>query len=157
MPRARLIAALFLLASVIACGSVDRTGEVFLAALNAIPEEALQGRAKALSPILLAEDYPRIPDGVLATLRSAGIELAGGSAMASREAPPDAPATIYLTSPEPLGEDRYRLGVSVNLGKPMGSLHRGDTWWRMTVECSEDCEAVEVLQSGTHEWGNIGR
>lgn len=149
--------ALFLLATVVACGPADPTGEVFLAALNAVPEEALEGRMKEVSPILLSEGYPRIHEDVLASLRSAGIEVAVGRGMERRDAPPDAPATIYLTPPEQLGENRYQLGVSVNLGKPLGSLHRGDTWWRVTVECSVDCEAVEVLQSGTHEWGNIGR
>jgi hypothetical protein len=149
--------ALVLLATVVACRPADPTGEVFLAALNAVPEEALQGRMKELSPILLAEDYPRIPEGVLASPRSAGIGVSVGSGMERRDVPSDAPATIYLTPPEQLGENRYQLGVSVNLGKPLGTLHRGDTWWRVTVECSVGCEAVEVLQSGTHEWGNIGR
>jgi hypothetical protein len=149
--------ALVLLATVVACGPADPTGEVFLAALNAVPEEALQGRMKEVSPILLAEDNPRIHEGVLASLRSAGIEVAVGSGMERRDAPPDAPATLYLTPPEQLGENRYQLEVAANLGKPLGSLHRGDTWWRVSVECSVRCEAVEVLQSGTHEWGNIDR
>lgn len=140
-----------------ACGPSDRSAEIFLAALNGIPSEAFQGREVEVNPLLLEESFPRIPEEVLEVFRREGFTVSEESDRAGQASGEDAAATVFFTAPDTTGPGEYQLGAAVTLGRPFGRLNRGDTWWRVRVDCPGQCAVVEVAKSGYQEWGHIGR
>lgn len=121
------------------CQGGKETDGLFLLAAEALGPEAHKNREMVVNPRLLGQENPRIPDRALLLLQEAGFGLTGADGQEDPEK-----ATLYFTPPEALEEGRYQLRVFVSMGARFGTMHRGDTWWRVLVECRERCEVLEI-------------
>jgi hypothetical protein len=137
-----------LLVALPGCERDERADEIYLMAADALPAEAHRDRARVVNPRLLEPDNPRMGDGVLDRLRAAGYEILGAGGLED----PDK-ATHYFTQPDTLEGNQYRIHVYVSLGARVGTMQRGDTWWRVDLECLEACRVVEVAPTGGRGWG----
>jgi len=141
-----------LLAALPGCERDGRAEELYLLAAEALPAEAHGDRGKAVNPRLLEPENPRLSAGALGRLRDAGFEVLGGD---GSEDPRK--ATYYFTHPDTLEGKGYRIHLYVSLGARVGTMRRGDTWWRVDLECLEDCRVVEVAPTGGRGRGRTSR
>lgn len=144
----RLPAVLLWSTALLGCEGDGRTEELYLLAAEALPAEAHGDRGKVVNPRLLERENPRLSEGALDRLRDAGFEILGGD---GSEDPRK--ATYYFTHPDTLEGKGYRIYLYVSLGARVGTMGRGDTWWRVDLECREDCRVVEVAPTGGRGWG----
>jgi hypothetical protein len=144
----RALAFLGLLVALPGCDRDQKAEEIFLLAADALPVEAHQERARVVNPRLLEQNNPRMGEGVLVRLRDAGYEVLGTGGLEDPEK-----ATYYFTDPDTLEGNRYRIYLYVSLGARVGTMQRGDTWWRVDLECPEACRVVGVAPTGGRGWG----
>ena len=123
------------------CRERDEKDGLFLLAARALGPEAHQDREMVFNPRLLGPENPRMSGEAISLLQEGGLELTGGDGLEDPQK-----ATLYFTPPEVLEEGRYELRVYVSLGARFGTMHRGDTWWRVLVDCPEVCEVQEIAR-----------
>jgi hypothetical protein len=148
LPRLPVLLSVLLLVGFSGCGEGDKGANLYLLAAGALGPEAHQDRTKVVNPFLLAPDNPRLPGEALAKLLDAGYET-----MEDEGQEDPGKATLYFTPLEELGEDRYRLRIHVSLGARFGTMHRGDTWWLVEMECREECRVLEITATSSPGWG----
>ncbi|MFC1661436.1 hypothetical protein ACFL3S_08315 [Gemmatimonadota bacterium] len=155
MAKARHLVALVLFSFLVACGTSELPGRIYVLAVGAVPEDAFRNREVEVSPLLLGPGLPRMADGTLDLPRREGLTISEGDG-SERGGPMAAgPATAFFTLPDTLSPGRYRVGVFLSLGERFGQMDRGDTWWRVEVDCLEECQVVQVEESSRGEWEGV--
>jgi len=139
---------LFLLLLSVGCGEGGgQADDLFLAAAEALGQEAYAGRERVVNPHLIAPENPLIPERVLSEFREGGFEIMEG---VGEEDPTK--ATLYFSLPRPLEGSQYEIRIYVSMGARFGSMDRGDTWWRVIGECVEGCRVLETIQTDNEPW-----
>lgn len=135
------------LLSLLGCRNEAPPTDIFLVAAGALGPEAHHDRPRVVNPVLLSDGNPRLSDAVLQAFRDAGYEVMEGQG-------PEDPgkATLYFTLPQALEAGRYRLRIYVSLGVRPGNMDRGDSWWRVDLQCRQSCTVLDVAATDAPGW-----